>query len=143
MRHPRDRLSAYVDGVLSDRDAAAVAAHLAECPACRETVADLRALRKLLRAARSPEPPPDLPARLLRSLGRRRQANLRAGWAVAAAALLVGLLLARVPWIPAPSRVVLHDLREHARVSTAHPVGDVGLGSLLSGLLEERATEEP
>ncbi|GBD30630.1 hypothetical protein HRbin32_01739 [bacterium HR32] len=143
MRHPQDLLSAYVDGVLSDREAADVAAHLAECQACRETVADLRAVRKLLRTVRTPEPPADLPARLLESVGRTRRAVPAGRWAVAAAALLASLLLAKLPWIPAPSDAVVRDLREHAKASTAHPMGDVGLGSLLSGLLGERGTDEP
>lgn len=37
MPHLTDQLSAYLDGILTPEDAAAVASHLAECAECRGT----------------------------------------------------------------------------------------------------------
>jgi anti-sigma factor RsiW len=56
--HPGDVLSAYVDGALTEDQAAAVAAHLDRCPACaaeRDEVADAR---RILRSLPLIEPPP-------------------------------------------------------------------------------------
>ena len=44
MSHPRDQLTAYVLGELSQEERTQVAAHLESCPACREEVGDLERL---------------------------------------------------------------------------------------------------
>lgn len=143
MRHPEDRLSAYVDGALSHLEATRVAAHLAQCPACRETVADLRAVRSLLRRAREPEPSPELGAWLLRVPDSPRTRRPMTPWVVAAvAAGLAGLLLAARPWPPSPSQTFEADLRDHARVSSGHPMGEMSLTYFLSSLLGEPGFEE-
>ncbi len=49
MPHPTEALSAYVDGDLPDADANAVAAHLAQCHACRQVVDDIARLRDQVR----------------------------------------------------------------------------------------------
>jgi anti-sigma factor RsiW len=62
-RHPadwerqRERLSAYLDGALAPAERAALESHLADCPACQGELADLRALRALLRAMPAPALP--------------------------------------------------------------------------------------
>lgn len=47
--HPRETLSAYVDGELSPAEHVAVEAHLASCGECREIVADIRRLEEMPR----------------------------------------------------------------------------------------------
>ena len=54
------RLSDYVDGELSDAEQRQVAAHLADCPACRATVADLEAVVARARSLPAAEPAADL-----------------------------------------------------------------------------------
>jgi hypothetical protein len=51
-----DRLSDYIDGELDPRQHSEVAAHLAQCPACREVANDLRAVAA--RAASLPDMAP-------------------------------------------------------------------------------------
>lgn len=50
-----DRLSEYVDGDVSDSDAAAISAHLESCEACRAAVRDLRSVVARLAADPSAE----------------------------------------------------------------------------------------
>lgn len=141
MNHPDDRLSSYVDGVLSAREATDVAAHLAECPACRDTVADLLAVRRLLAAAGPVDPPRHLLPRLLAIPDRPAASRPRvARWVVAAAGLaLAALLSAQIPQLPPASDTVVEELQDHARLTVHSPVGDPGLASFVSTLLSERA----
>jgi len=94
-----DHLDDYLAGVLSAAEAARFEAHLAECPACREEVADGQRIDRLLaRASDHLEP---VPARLvdriegrIGSLRRRRLVRVVLGLSAAAAALLaVGISL--------------------------------------------------
>ncbi len=56
-RFTQANLSAYLDGELSERDAARVQAHLARCQACRQEMADLQAtIRALSALPRAPLP---------------------------------------------------------------------------------------
>lgn len=105
-----DRLDDFVDGALEAGPAAAVAAHLASCPRCREQEAQLRTL--LAHAAalpRSVSPSRDLWPGIAGRLERRRPWAW--GWnpvALAAAATVVAGLVA-VLWsvqAPAPVRTV-------------------------------------
>ncbi|MGH2514277.1 MAG: anti-sigma factor family protein, partial [Ktedonobacterales bacterium] len=107
----REQLSTYLDGELSDAERKQVEAHLVTCAECQRELAELRQVRKLLRAL----PTPDLPrsftlpvaehatarhapatptaARSATSSARRDSRLARAAqWAGAAAASL-GLLL--------------------------------------------------
>lgn len=61
--------SAYVDGALSDADREKVLAHLVGCPECRADVAELRAVRDLLRGRAEPATADDLSARLVSIAG--------------------------------------------------------------------------
>ncbi|MEU6075351.1 zf-HC2 domain-containing protein [Micromonospora sp. NPDC047074] len=56
MRHPTDQLAGYVAGTLLDRDAAAVAAHLSRCVACRQDAAGWRHVAEGVRAREVPAP---------------------------------------------------------------------------------------
>lgn len=61
LRHPDFRaLNRYVDGELSERERARVAAHLARCFRCRRTVEELRALSAAARELPTPAAPSDL-----------------------------------------------------------------------------------
>jgi len=69
MPHLTDQLSAYLDGILTPEDAAAVASHLAECAECRGTLDDLQAVRNLLHTVPSRAPHPSLlPRKLMNEL---------------------------------------------------------------------------
>lgn len=145
MRHPQDLLSGYVDGALSAHEAAEVAAHLTECPSCRETVSDLRALRRLLAAVTPPDPDPELLARLLQvdPGTRRHRLNVPRWLAVAAATALLAVVSARVSHLPPASGPVVQELREHARLATHAPLNDLGLASFLSAFLQEPVEDNP
>jgi hypothetical protein len=54
------RLSEYLDGDLSDAERAALERHLAACPACSTTLADLSRVVMRARALPAPPPPQDL-----------------------------------------------------------------------------------
>jgi anti-sigma factor RsiW len=91
----RPVLSALLYGDLPAEEAAAVQAHLAGCPACREEYAGLERVRHLLDTARTPAISVDL-ARLYAEAGRLQERRARR-WrrtAVAAAGLAAAVLLA-------------------------------------------------
>jgi mycothiol system anti-sigma-R factor len=94
------RLHAYVDAELTFGEIAAVDAHCAECRPCEALARGEREFRVLLRRQPREPAPPDLRARILRSVRREaRLARLRPWLLVpgvaAAAALVVAVLL---PW---------------------------------------------
>lgn len=139
MRHPDDLLSAYVDGALPAEAATEVAAHLAECRTCRRLLSDLQAVRELLARARTPEPPPELLAGILRSTDQTASAG-RPRWhwlpALAAALLLVaGLRSGRFPALAPSAAPLVEELRQHARLAARMPWGEPA--SLLIALQEE------
>jgi hypothetical protein len=105
-----ERLSAYADGELDAPDRAAVEAHLPTCERCRAALAELRAVRGLLRAMPAPALPrsfalpEDVPAlvqlatapRPIRTAGRRPYAPspaARAAQWLGGLAAAVGLTL--------------------------------------------------
>jgi len=145
MPHLREQLTAYVDGTLSQAEAAAVAAHLAECAACRDTAADLLAVRKLLASLPAPAPPPALLPRTLARLPRRRRA---AGFlprlVVAAGAAGLLFLALQVRLLPAQMGAQARTwfFRSHAQISAAHPMADVSLASYLSTSLPYAPPED-
>lgn len=86
-------LSAYSDGELDAVTAALVAAHLKECPACRQRLTEMRAASALVRAHR-PQPAtadltPAVLAAAVRIDARREQARVRSRHTVGVAILLV------------------------------------------------------
>ncbi len=58
-------LSAYVDNALPPDECERVEAHLERCAGCREAVAHLQSLRRVVSLLREQEPPPMLKARIL------------------------------------------------------------------------------
>jgi anti-sigma factor RsiW len=73
-----ERLSDYLDGILSPAEAAAFSAHAGGCDACGKLVVEVGGLVQQMRALDSLEAPPQLIPKILEStLGPRAQA---AGW---------------------------------------------------------------
>jgi len=85
-----EQLSAYLDGELDEARRNAVAAHLQICAACRRELELLTALEGALGSLAAPAPP-DLTARVLARLHRRR----RPWWQnlALAASLVLGIIL--------------------------------------------------
>lgn len=98
--HPREDLTALLDGALSPARAAEVRAHLAGCPACREQEARLRAAVAALAAL---PPPPALPP----FLATRLEARLREERARSRVAPLVRWLAGLGAAVPHPRLVAL------------------------------------
>jgi anti-sigma factor RsiW len=88
-----ERVTGFVDGELEPEVAAAVAAHLSTCDACRAQANDERALRARLRELPAPDFPDDLEERVRALLRRRRMAVAR--WALPLAAVLLAGLWVR------------------------------------------------
>jgi anti-sigma factor RsiW len=78
-RHPDAELSAYAAGSLADDERARVERHLADCGACRATVADFRLLLDRL-ATTAPAPPEIAWPRYRAELRARREARPSASW---------------------------------------------------------------
>lgn len=74
MRHPTGQLAEYVAGTLPAHDAAAVAAHLARCAACRQEVAGWQHLAEGVRSRLAPAP-----AAVLGAVRRRLAASYAGG----------------------------------------------------------------
>jgi len=94
--HMEAKLNEYVDGTLAAPDRPSVEAHLAECAACRDAVAELR---RLVAEARglppSIEPSRDLWAAIETRIAQRATRNVQRLWwrgTLAAAAVLVIVL---------------------------------------------------
>jgi anti-sigma factor RsiW len=96
--------AAYVMGALTDEDRRAFEAHLVDCPACTQSVAELSGmpamldkvpLARLLEPEPRPEPPPDLllPRLIAAARKQRRRESIRlvASGAVAASLLAVAI----------------------------------------------------
>ncbi len=96
------KLSAYVDGELSEEDAAAIGEHLAHCGACREELSRLEFVSEALGSLEGAEADPYFARRLKRlaAEGRRRNWPGRvlvpaAATAAAALSLVLGAFLGR------------------------------------------------
>lgn len=63
-RCAQNLLSAYVDGELAGVEMLRLREHLGVCPACREEVEELRAMKRMLGMAREVEPPAGFEDRL-------------------------------------------------------------------------------
>jgi anti-sigma factor RsiW len=99
----KKRLSAYLDGECSVEEKALVEAHLRSCELCEKEHDELRAMWRSLEDWSAPAPPHDLAARFwmrARDQSLRKQylspaalKRLLTGWATAACALAIGLLV--------------------------------------------------
>ena len=140
-------LSAYLDGELLSREAAAVQEHLMECPACREEYERLRITKGLLGALPVADPPAEFwtAVRAPRSEGvgprfsRLPSVLLRRSvWAAAAALVIV--LLALIPFVKgtvdrlhaAEIGVDLY-VREHALQMSTEPLTDRAYLGVVAG----------
>lgn len=63
-RSVESKLSAYLDSFLPSKDRVAVEAHVAECPACRQLVREVRFVRDLASDLPGMEPPASLASRI-------------------------------------------------------------------------------
>lgn len=85
-------MSAALDGELTNEEAAALQAHLDECPDCRAAYAQLRDMDLFLKETEQ-EPPAALHTNVMRAVRREKAASKRRFWApaglIAAAAALV------------------------------------------------------
>ena len=63
-RQLADKLSAYLDGELQEKDAKEVMKHLEECECCRHCVETLKLTRDTVRKMSKPEMPKDMKDRL-------------------------------------------------------------------------------
>lgn len=68
-------LSLYSDGLLGEREDAAVRDHLTVCPLCRQVESELHSMRVGLRQIARPEPPMSLRASIGRAIDRERRRN--------------------------------------------------------------------
>lgn len=103
MRHPEmtEKLSAYLDGALTDAERSSVSAHLQTCEVCRAHLVSLQRTVTLVQTLDPIRAPDGLPAQVRAALEREERARparfrlvLRWSWrtaGVVAAALLVGI----------------------------------------------------
>ena len=117
MSDERERITAYVDGVLSDTERDEVEALLAENPELREQVDAERALRARLRELPCPEPRPGFEAQVRSALHAEGRPS-RARWLLPlAAVLLLGAWLRGIPGF-----VALEVARDHAHCFSKAPL---------------------
>ena len=139
MPHLTDQLTAYLDGTLTPEEAAAVAAHLAECAECRGTLDDLQAVRNLLRAVSSRAPHPSLLPRTLARIDAAARRSAAPRWIIAIAAVAgAAALLMQVRLLPSPHpdrAAGIWYFQQHAEFTVLHPMGDLALASYLSSML--------
>lgn len=134
--HLGERLTDLIDGRLDPPGAAEVTRHLDSCEACRTELADLQALRTLLRSVEIPEPREALWGRLEARLAQERARVTRRRWwgrilvpsTVAAIGAAV-LALAPVPQVPID---INGYVREHAHYRSLHPLADLATFTLVS-----------
>ena len=92
----RDDLSAYFDGELAEVERDRVAAHLAECPTCRDTLDGMSRLSQLLHGGRQSDLPKGLWRRIeaVATQGTRPRITSRLRpWFVRAASIAAGFVL--------------------------------------------------
>jgi anti-sigma factor RsiW len=104
-----EKVTGYVDDALDPAERAAIEAHLAECPSCRQQVSEERHLQAHLRALPIPEPRPAFEGDLRRRLAARPRVAV---WALPLAASLALLAL----WARGAAPFVAYELaRDHVR----------------------------
>jgi anti-sigma factor RsiW len=109
-------LEAYADGELEVGERGLVGAHLAGCAACGERVAEHGRYRHLLRRQPRETAPPELRARVIRTVRRRALGRLLAPWAAGVAVAAAGLLVVAGGVIrreASPPAIVTELVRKH------------------------------
>ena len=102
------KVSRYHDGEMPADEARRLGEHIRRCPSCREELAFLRALSRLLSAAAAAEPPEGLRQRLCRKVQPRRdRAILRTARVLTGVAAAVLVVCGALLWLrgadqPAP-----------------------------------------
>jgi hypothetical protein len=133
-----ETLSAFVDGDLSPAESQAMRVHLADCPRCTVSLAELRAMLTAARAFERPEPPPTLWAAVEGALD-DRQKHDRPWWlslrlfgtgALAGAAAVSVIALGLASW------------RTHQATAPVAPTSAVALASASSDPLLNEAEAE-
>jgi putative zinc finger protein len=114
--HPRELLSAYLDGELPEAESTGVEEHLSGCPGCRILLEDFRAVAAAAAREQPPEIPADLTARIRGLIAsharvddsrrsRRELLSYRLAWAAAAGVVVVtGLYALRQGSAPPSAR---------------------------------------
>ena len=128
-----ERLTDYLDGVLTPEEAAAFSAHRAGCAACAKMVAEVSALVSQMQRIEPLEVPVHLPARILdATLGPRKQAPNWRKWfdwsaviwqprfGMGAATVAVSFAVLFHAFAPMEKKVTLADLSPVAIVHTAN-----------------------
>lgn len=134
MRHEceevRDAASAHLDGEVATIAPAAVAAHEAECPGCRDHLAIVRLLDRRLRLAPAPVVP-DLSQRIIGAvdLGARSRRERQRRWVVA----LTGLVMVALAVPGGVGMAAAHSQREVAIFEAA-----IGLAVVLCAVRPRR-----
>lgn len=91
-----DRLEEYVDGEVSDRDAADFKAHLGTCEPCTREIAELEKLNELLKRSPSESPRADYVERVVARARRRSIFRVYGTVLAVAASVLVGFFVVRI-----------------------------------------------
>ena len=117
------RLEEYLDGELDAPGIAAVEAHLADCPDCRERLAELRRLEELLSTA-SPVSSPE-PGRFVLEV-RKRAHRPRYAWAAAAAIAVAAIALFGFPSESVDVRFELARYAENPDPEIAERIASTG-----------------
>jgi len=112
--HPRELLSAYLDGELTETERTGVGAHVAGCSFCGALLDDFRAMAATATREEAPPVPADLRSRIRLKIGtggvartppsRHRLEYYRLGLAAAAGIVLaIGLWATRWEYVPPPT----------------------------------------
>ncbi|HEY5907492.1 MAG TPA: anti-sigma factor [Vicinamibacteria bacterium] len=133
-QHVTDRLSAFLDRELTEAEASGVRQHLGECEGCAAVLGELQGVDRAF--AGLPSSPP---AEYFDSFAARVRARLEGGAAAApaakaglrlpvwswalAAALLLGVLLPRLPWDEPPQPKAVAEALPPASLAATPPPG--------------------
>ncbi len=151
--HPRELLSAYLDGELADLERAGVEAHVAECSSCRGLLDDFQAMAAIATREEAPPVPADLRSHIRLKIGtggaakapppRHRIGYYRLGLAAAAGIVLtIGLWATRREHAPplsspvtrsaAPDTIVESDRAKVEKEPVAQPAVPANPGDVAS-----------
>lgn len=140
------KLSAYMDGELSEADAAAIGEHLNRCPACREELSRLEFVSRALESLEGAEPDAYFASRLKRLATEGRHGNRpgrvlvpAAAAAAAALSLAAGVFLgqALVAETNGASPQANGELVEYLGVAPVEDFPDGSLGEAWGDVLAE------